>query len=323
MALRTSSAASIMFLLKLNTSTIWALPSLAVARTSLTPEMLCSDFSMRLMISRSVVSGEAPGYGMLTTMTGCSTSGIWLTRSFLRASRPRHIRPMMMTIVATGFLTLKLERNISASGGLGRRLRRLRCGRRRRSGLAQLDLATILQGAGGMAQHLVPLFQAGSDDLQAQALVARAELDGHLAERAVLHAPGEGLVALALDGGIGQHQGADTLALHAAFGIEAGHARLLGAGEVHQHLDLARGRVGGHGDAAHLALEVGLRIAVDLEEHRLADLQFRHAVGRDQAFEAHAGRVDDLDQLLADLGRVAGRDLAVTQHAVKGGAHLG
>jgi hypothetical protein len=38
-------------------------------------EMLCSGFSMRLTISRSTVSGEAPGYGMLTTSTGCSTSG--------------------------------------------------------------------------------------------------------------------------------------------------------------------------------------------------------------------------------------------------------
>ena len=61
MAPRTSSAASIMFLLKLKITTRRALLSLAVERTSSTPEMLSSDFSMRLMTSRSTVSGLAPG----------------------------------------------------------------------------------------------------------------------------------------------------------------------------------------------------------------------------------------------------------------------
>jgi hypothetical protein len=37
--------------------------------------MLSSGFSMRLMISRSTVSGDAPGYGKLTLITGMSTSG--------------------------------------------------------------------------------------------------------------------------------------------------------------------------------------------------------------------------------------------------------
>ncbi len=60
-ALRTSSAASIMFLSKLKISTICPLPSRAVERTWSTPEIVCSDFSMRLISSRSTVSGEAPG----------------------------------------------------------------------------------------------------------------------------------------------------------------------------------------------------------------------------------------------------------------------
>ena len=64
------------------------------------------------MISRSTVSGEAPGYGIVTTITGCSTSGIWFTRSFFSASSPRHISAMMMTTVETGRLMLKSERNI-------------------------------------------------------------------------------------------------------------------------------------------------------------------------------------------------------------------
>src|SRR6478609_9575599 len=101
---------------------------------------------------------------MLTTISGCSTSGIWLTRSLLRAIRPRAIRPMMMTIVAIGFLTLKLERNISAScGSRGGG----RCGR-----LGQLDLAAIAQGAAGVAQDAVALLQPGADFVQAEALVA-------------------------------------------------------------------------------------------------------------------------------------------------------
>ena len=60
-ALRTSSAASTMFLSKLKISTISALPSFDVERSLSTPEMVCIDFSMRLTSSRSTVSGEAPG----------------------------------------------------------------------------------------------------------------------------------------------------------------------------------------------------------------------------------------------------------------------
>ena len=49
------------FLLKLKMITTVALLSAAVARIWYTPVMLCSDFSTRLTISRSTVSGEAPG----------------------------------------------------------------------------------------------------------------------------------------------------------------------------------------------------------------------------------------------------------------------
>ena len=61
MALRTSSAASTMLRLKLKKISTRALLSLAVERVWSTPEMLCKGFSMRLMISRSTVSGLAPG----------------------------------------------------------------------------------------------------------------------------------------------------------------------------------------------------------------------------------------------------------------------
>src|SRR5688500_8554229 len=103
------------------------------------------------MISRSAVSGEAPGYGSTTTITGCSTSGIWLTRSFLSASSPRHISVMMMTIVVTGRLMLKSERNIALlpADGRGHR-RRLR----RRRGL---DGLAVLEQRARVADHLVAL----------------------------------------------------------------------------------------------------------------------------------------------------------------------
>ena len=115
MALRTSSDASIRLRLKSNCSTIVALPSFAYELISVTPVIACIGFSRRSSSSRSLVSGDAPGYGMLTTMIGMSTSGFWFTRSLESASRPMHIMPMISTTVAMGFLTLKLERNIGSS----------------------------------------------------------------------------------------------------------------------------------------------------------------------------------------------------------------
>jgi hypothetical protein len=68
-----------------------------------------------LTISRSTVSGDAPGYGIRTTITGCSTSGIWFTRSFFSAINPRHMSAMMMTTVETGRLMLKSESSMATS----------------------------------------------------------------------------------------------------------------------------------------------------------------------------------------------------------------
>ena len=52
-------------------------------------------------------------------------------------------------------------------------------------------------------------------------------------------------------------------------------------------------------------------------------LQLGHRVGRHQALEAHRRRVDHLDQFLADLGRVAGRNLALADQAVERRTRLG
>ena len=50
-----------MFFLNENCRSNRALPSVELEYTSVTPEMLCNDFSNRFTISRSTVSGDAPG----------------------------------------------------------------------------------------------------------------------------------------------------------------------------------------------------------------------------------------------------------------------
>ena len=59
--MRISSDASIRFVLKENFRKMLAEPSFESLLISVTPEMLCRDFSRRLTTSRSTVSGEAPG----------------------------------------------------------------------------------------------------------------------------------------------------------------------------------------------------------------------------------------------------------------------
>src|SRR5690242_15125734 len=146
--------------------------------------MLCSDFSIRLMISRSTDSGDAPGYGIDTTITGCSTSGIWFTRSFFSASRPSAISPMMMTTVEIGRLMLKSESSMIASL-LGRRQRigRDRCL------AARLDRLLVLQERGRIADHLVALGEAALQHVVAGARIALAESEAHLLQLVLVHPP--------------------------------------------------------------------------------------------------------------------------------------
>src|SRR2546430_11844722 len=150
MELRTSSLASIMFFLKLKMITNCAWLSLALERISYTPVTLCSVFSMRLTTSRSTVSGDAPGYGIVTTSTGCCTSGISLTRSLVSASTPAAINAMIRTTVPTGRRIEKSDRNMRGSL---RRLGRLRGRDGRRGGCAGLDgLAVLERGDRGAQQ---------------------------------------------------------------------------------------------------------------------------------------------------------------------------
>src|SRR6516225_6857347 len=173
--------------------------------------MLCSAFSTRLMISRSTVSGEAPGYGIATTITGCCTSGIWFTRRFFSASNPRHISVMMMTTVATGRLMLKSDRTI---GLLRRRHRGLR-GRRR------LHRLPVLQERRRVADHAVALGKPARDHVVAGARVALGDAQRHLLQLAVLHAEGRAPVAVAHDGGGGNREARMALGLQAPLGVQA------------------------------------------------------------------------------------------------------
>src|SRR4051812_9597656 len=112
--------------------------------------MLWIDFSIRLMTSRSAVSGAAPGYGMVTTSTGCCTSGISFTRSLVSAITPKAISARIITTVATGRRMEKSDRNMADSllrlGGAGHR----RCGL---GGRRVLHHLAVLERCHGMAQQ--------------------------------------------------------------------------------------------------------------------------------------------------------------------------
>src|SRR6185503_18672709 len=275
--------------------------------------MLCSDFSTRLMMSRSTDSGEAPGYGNCTTMTGISTSGIWLTRRCVSASRPRHMSTMMMATVVTGCLMLKLERNMLFLRDYSR------------FGIsAGTDLLSIFQRAVRETQDLVAFGEARLQCIRAAARVALTEVQRHLLQLVTAELPRERAVTFAHHRGGRHGERRRAPRLDAAFGIEAGDVRLLLAiVEGHQHFDLARGGIGGRVHARDHAREFLFLVAVDVEPHVLAGLHFADAVGRDEAFETQARRIDDLQQFLAHLRGVASRNLAVADDAVEGRTHLG
>src|SRR5687767_6180545 len=90
-------------------------------------------------------------------MTGCSTSGIWLTRRFLNASRPIAMSTMTMATVVTGCLMLKLERNMASASGRSGALRQDGGGA---CGFGHLYRLTIMQRGGGVPQEAVPLLDS-------------------------------------------------------------------------------------------------------------------------------------------------------------------
>ena len=137
-------------------------------------------------------------------------------------------------------------------------------------------------------------------------------------------APNQGAVTHTHDARSGQHQRQHPPGLHTAFSVQPRNlGRRHRVDKGHDDFNLSGGSVGCRVDAADLAHKLGLWKAVDPKRHALPQLEFMHAVGRHQAFKAHALRVDDLDQLLAHLGRVTRRNLALADHTVKRRADLG
>ena len=156
--------------------------------------MLCSDFSMRLMISRSTVSGEAPGYGMLTTMTGCSTSGIWLTRSFFSASRPRHISAMIDHDRRDRPLDAEVGEEHGASFGSAATGAGDAAGAAAPAARPSGHPSACESGSAAPCRRRRGRASTAKSPLRAS---RSPSVQRHLLQLVVLHAPGEGLVAVA------------------------------------------------------------------------------------------------------------------------------
>src|SRR5882672_3842686 len=315
MALRTSSPAAAMSFLKSKMMTMRPLLSEEVERVSLTCGMLWNDFSTRLMISRSTVSGEAPGYGKLTTMTGSCTSGIWFTRRCLSASRPSAMSTMTIATVVTGFLMLKLERNMALF---------LRDDSRRFDRLCKCRDLAVLQRRTRVTQHRIAVGEPQVHRVRAGARIASAERERHFLQLAILYTPRECAVALAHHRCGGQSERCDVLSFDVPLGVEARDVRLLLlVVEGHQHFDLAGQRIRSRVHARHRAREFAIREAVNPEPHALPFGNRADIVGRHQALEAQTIRIDDLEQLLADLRGVAGGYLSLAHDALERRAHFG
>src|SRR5262249_23579140 len=77
------------------------------------------------------------------------------------------------------------------------------------------------------------------------------------------------------------------------------------------------GRVRGRIHPSDRSLEFVLRKSMDTKHDRLPYSYLADAVGRHQSFETQTVRVDNFDQLLAHLSRVARRHLAIADDAVE------
>ena len=67
---------------------------------------------MRLVTSRSTVSGEAPGNSVVIDSTGISTSGIMSMASLRNENAPSVTSASIITVAKTGRLIERLERNM-------------------------------------------------------------------------------------------------------------------------------------------------------------------------------------------------------------------
>ena len=82
--------------------TIWETPSSEIDVMSSTPWTGLNACSIRSETSRSMVSGLAPGYTVVTVTTGISMSGNWSIGRFRSANSPSTTSPSMIIDVKTG-----------------------------------------------------------------------------------------------------------------------------------------------------------------------------------------------------------------------------
>ena len=226
-----------------------------------------------------------------------------------------------MATVVTGCLMLKLERNMASTLCRGRTSRR-----RRWLGSAVVGPAwPSFSVAFGIAQHLVAFGEARLHRVRAGARIAIAERQRDLLQLVVLHAPRERVVALAhhrcgwadVSAAVLRVSMRPSAYRPATFGCCFASSKPTST-STWRVVTLAAG-------FTRVTLPVNSRSAKPWMRNHTCwpGLHLADAVGRHQSFETQAGRIDDLDQLLADLRRVARRHLAVADDAVERRAHLG
>jgi len=123
---RASCEASLILTPSSNSTTTVETPSRDVDVTCLTPEMGLTASSIRLVTSRSTVSGDAPGNTVTMDRTGISTSGNMSMASRRYEKMPKVTRASIMTAANTGRLMDRLDSSIgpllfSGRPGCGRR----------------------------------------------------------------------------------------------------------------------------------------------------------------------------------------------------------
>src|SRR5471030_3386818 len=266
-------------------------------------------------------SGDAPGYSTSMAAPGMSILGIASSPRPRYEARPSTTIATITMVAKTGFWILVLVIHMAAI--LFRQHGRLVGGDDGR----QLDQVARLDAVEARDDHVGALAEAGRHLGIALVVVAQAQLHRLGDDLAVLdlihHLP-----ALVHAQRGRRHDGRRARAVgdDAALGEHAAAQRavLVGDGDVDQHG--ARAGLGGRIDARHLAVEIALLVAVDLEADILADLDARDFGGRhlrlqrqlrqvDDGVDGHVGRdlLAGLHQPLADDAADWGADDGVAQ----------
>src|SRR5271169_5445116 len=82
----------------------WLCPSRELEKTRLTPDTVLAAYSIGLVTSASITSGEAPGYAVRISTYGKVTSGICSTRRRAYENMPSTTMPTITIVAKTGLL---------------------------------------------------------------------------------------------------------------------------------------------------------------------------------------------------------------------------